>query len=154
MIGNGWGNFRHLVVSPRQGPLTPRGVTIYAVAQNGDLLWYRHDGDGTADRSGATRWHPNSGNPIGNGWQHFRTVFGGHAAAGASSTPSLPAPRESPRPGALDPPGRPAVWRVAIRRLHSLWMQKEYIKVDITNPKAHNRLPSRARRARGTRSLM
>ena len=28
-------------------------------------------------RPTALGWHPNSGNPIGNGWQGFRHVFGG-----------------------------------------------------------------------------
>lgn len=76
VIGNGWGNFRQLVVSPRQGPLTSRGVTLYGVTQKGDLLWYRYDGDGTEDRSGNTGWAPNSGNPIGNGWQGFKRLVG------------------------------------------------------------------------------
>lgn len=41
---------------------------IYGVAPNGDLLWYRYSGQGDSDRSGSLGWHPNSGNPIGNGW--------------------------------------------------------------------------------------
>jgi hypothetical protein len=34
-------------------------------------------GQGEADSSGGTGWHSNSGNPIGNGWQNFRYLFGG-----------------------------------------------------------------------------
>ena len=37
----------------------------YGVEQNGDLLWYRYDGQGEKDPSASTGWHPNSGNPIG-----------------------------------------------------------------------------------------
>ena len=45
---------------------------IYAVQDNGDLLWYRHE-----DRDdGADRWAPGSGTKVGNGW-HFKQVFSG-----------------------------------------------------------------------------
>jgi hypothetical protein len=35
-----------------------------------------YDGNGQEDRSGGTGWHPNSGNPIGNGWGNFRVLLG------------------------------------------------------------------------------
>jgi M6 family metalloprotease-like protein len=84
VIGNGWQNFRHIFVKPQAGPSTSQ-LWIFAVAQNGDLLWYSYDGFGEHDPSGALGWHPNSGNVIGNGWQNFRHIhgssnvfFGGH----------------------------------------------------------------------------
>jgi hypothetical protein len=58
-------------------PGVPRTGVMYGVAQNGDLLWYSYFGQGKNDRSGSTGWLPNSGNPIGNGWQDFRALFGG-----------------------------------------------------------------------------
>jgi hypothetical protein len=67
-IGNGWQNFLHLHGS---------GNVVFAVKEDGTLLWFRYDGTGKADESGGTGWHPNSGNPIGNGWQGFRAIFGG-----------------------------------------------------------------------------
>lgn len=74
VIGNGWAGFRHVFVGPRQGRRSESHITIYAVNQAGDLLWYGYDGDGTADRSGRTGWMPNSGNAIGNGWGDFRSI--------------------------------------------------------------------------------
>jgi hypothetical protein len=50
---------------------------IFAVKPDGDLLWYRYQGNGESDRSGATGWAANSGSPIGNGWQGFRHLFSG-----------------------------------------------------------------------------
>ena len=67
-IGNGWHGFRHLHGS---------GNVVFAVRENGDLLWHAYEGMGESDVTGATGWHPNSGNPIGNGWQNFRHIFGG-----------------------------------------------------------------------------
>ena len=67
-IGRGWQNFRHLHGS---------GNVVFAVQQDGTLLWYRYDGNGEADETGGTGWDPNSGNPIGRGWQGFRELFGG-----------------------------------------------------------------------------
>ncbi|MFN8525460.1 MAG: tachylectin-related carbohydrate-binding protein [Chloroflexota bacterium] len=72
-IGNGWQNFRQVFGS---------GGSIYAIHENGNLLWYRYTGEGEEDRSGSTGWHPNSGNPIGNGWQGFRTVVAGTETRG------------------------------------------------------------------------
>lgn len=68
VIGNGWQNFR---------VLTGAGHALFAVEQNGDLRWYSYQGDGTADRSGATGWRANSGNRIGRGWDRFSTIVGG-----------------------------------------------------------------------------
>jgi hypothetical protein len=50
--------------------------TTLAIKHDGDLLWYRYTGDGTADQTGATGWEPNSSNPIGRGWQNFHQVLG------------------------------------------------------------------------------
>jgi hypothetical protein len=75
-IGNGWQNFRHVFVTPKEGRFRSSHLTIYAVADNGDLLWYRYEGNGESDRSGSRGWHPNSGNRIGNGWQDFLHIFG------------------------------------------------------------------------------
>jgi hypothetical protein len=58
-IGRGWQDFLHVLGF---------GTVLYAVALNGDLLWYRYDGNGEQDLTGAAGWRPNSGNPIGNGW--------------------------------------------------------------------------------------
>jgi hypothetical protein len=73
-IGNGWQGLRHLHGS---------GDVVFGVRDNGDLLWFSYTGDGASDLSGATGWHPNSGNAIGNGWLGFRFVFGGPADDGA-----------------------------------------------------------------------
>lgn len=72
-IGRGWHGFRHLV--------SGGGVT-FGVDQNGDLHWYRYDGRGKSDNSGATGWLPNSGNPIGKGWHGFRHLFVGAQPSG------------------------------------------------------------------------
>jgi hypothetical protein len=75
VIGNGWQNFRDVFVSPNEGRAQSSRLTVYAVAQNGDLLWYSYNGNGESDPSGRLSWHPNSGNTIGSGWQNFRLVF-------------------------------------------------------------------------------
>ena len=69
VIGNGWANFQRIVGT---------GAGIFAVEQNGDLRWYRYDGRGEADPSGATGWHANSGNVIGNGWAKLHRPNRGH----------------------------------------------------------------------------
>ncbi len=46
--------------------------TVYAVMDDGDLLWYRHDGR----EDGTFRWAPNSGSKVGVGW-NVKQVFGG-----------------------------------------------------------------------------
>ncbi|MCC5668907.1 hypothetical protein LC653_34895 [Nostoc sp. CHAB 5784] len=67
-VGNGWQNFRHLHGS---------GNVVFGVNESGNLLWYSYDGEGEDDVSGGTGWHPNSGNPIGRGWQNMQHIFGG-----------------------------------------------------------------------------
>jgi hypothetical protein len=72
-IGNGWEGFRRIFAC---------GGVIFGVQPNGDLLWYSYVGNGESDRSGSTGWSPNSGNPIGNGWQNFGALFGGSDDSG------------------------------------------------------------------------
>ena len=67
-IGRGWADF-HQVLGIGNGQ-------VLAIKHDGDLLWYRYTGDGTADQSGATGWEPNSSNPIGRGWADFHQVLG------------------------------------------------------------------------------
>lgn len=75
VIGNGFHNFRHLFVSPREGQTT--ATTIFAVAQNGDLLWFQYDGHGEHDPTGVRGFAgPNQGNQIGNGFLNFRRIVG------------------------------------------------------------------------------
>ena len=66
-IGRGWQNFQQ-VLSIGDG-------VVLAIQPDGDLLWYRYTGEGTADQTGATGWAPNSSNPIGRGWQNFQQVL-------------------------------------------------------------------------------
>jgi hypothetical protein len=68
VIGNGWQGFKIL---------TAAGSVLLGVEQNGDLRWYCYQGDGSADRSGGTGWHPNSRNIIGRGWSRFSRIVGG-----------------------------------------------------------------------------
>jgi hypothetical protein len=75
-IGNGWQDFRQVFVTPREGMFNSSRLTIYGVAQNGDLLWYSYNGHGENDRAGSIGWAANSSNPIGNGWQGFHRIFG------------------------------------------------------------------------------
>jgi hypothetical protein len=77
-IGNGWQDFRQL--------LGCGDGVILGVNQNGDLLWYKYDGNGEHDPSGTRGWHPNSGNPIGNNWQSFRQIFVKPRAGFSSAT--------------------------------------------------------------------
>ena len=67
-VGNGWQNFRHIHGS---------GNFFFGVHENGNLLWYSYNGHGEDDVSGILGWHPNSGNQVGQGWQHMKHVFGG-----------------------------------------------------------------------------
>src|SRR6266850_1828942 len=46
---------------------------IYAVADNGDLLWYRHEGHSDGTPEWANGGH---GKTVGNGW-NFKRVFSG-----------------------------------------------------------------------------
>jgi hypothetical protein len=61
----------------RKGPWNFKQVfsggegVIYAVADNGDLLWYRHDGRG----DGSSAW-AGEGRKVGSGW-NFKQVFSG-----------------------------------------------------------------------------
>ena len=85
VIGNGFQSFRHLFVSPRQGQTTHPKTTIFAVAENGDLLWFRYSGNGEQDPTGTLGFvENNSGNQIGNGFQSFRHLFGGSTDRGGS----------------------------------------------------------------------
>ena len=73
-IGRGW-NFKDMFVFPAEGHNNV--VQLFAVAENGDLHCYGYKGDGQLDPTGGTGWLPNSGNPIGNGWQGLKRLFGG-----------------------------------------------------------------------------
>ena len=64
-VGNGWSNFKH-VFSGGDG-------VIYAVRDNGDLLWYRHDGWG----DGSFAWAAGSGTKVDKGWSNFIEVLSG-----------------------------------------------------------------------------
>ncbi|MGE3798490.1 MAG: tachylectin-related carbohydrate-binding protein [Thermomicrobiales bacterium] len=75
-IGRGWQNFQHVFATPQQGPVSSARLTVWAVAQNGDLLWYSYSGNGESDITGAAGWHPNSGNAVGNGWSSFHRIAG------------------------------------------------------------------------------
>jgi len=55
----------------------PRIGEIYGIEQNGDLRWYRYDGQGVSNPEGNQGWHPNSRSIIGNGWNGFRHVVAG-----------------------------------------------------------------------------
>jgi hypothetical protein len=57
-------------------PLTETNGIIYAINQNNDLLWYRHDGR----NDGTFRWAFNEGKKVGNGW-NVKQVFSGAALA-------------------------------------------------------------------------
>jgi len=50
--------------------------TIYAIAPDNDLMWYRHDGR----NDGTFRWAFNEGKKVGVGWS-FKQVFSGSALA-------------------------------------------------------------------------
>ena len=69
-VGIGWNNFKE-VFSGGNG-------VIYAITQNGDLKWYRHNayltGGGLQD---AGSWNPLSGKTVGIGWNGFKEVFSG-----------------------------------------------------------------------------
>ena len=55
-----------------QGPAPAKGV-IYVIKDNGDLLWYRHDGR----NDGTFRWAFNEGKKVGNGWNVKQIFYGG-----------------------------------------------------------------------------
>jgi hypothetical protein len=66
-VGNGW-NVKQ-VFSGGDG-------IIYAITQNNDLMWYRHDGR----NDGTFRWAFNEGKKVGNGWS-VKQVFSGATLA-------------------------------------------------------------------------
>ena len=71
-IDDGWDGFLHVV--------SGGGGVIYAVAEKGDLLWYRDDArDGSNGPSGATGWAPGSGSRVGRDWDGFLHIFAGSA---------------------------------------------------------------------------
>ncbi len=69
-IGQGWSHgFRTFIGTDR---------TIFAVADDGALRWFRYHGKGELDPTGSIGFAPNSGNQIGQGWSGgIRNHFGG-----------------------------------------------------------------------------
>jgi Tachylectin len=74
-IGNGFQNMRHLFggFTSHHPPSDHRlAYHVFAVAENGDLLFFRYEGNGEQDPSGTLGFtgptNPNSGNQIGNGF--------------------------------------------------------------------------------------
>jgi hypothetical protein len=63
-IGHTWQHFRHVT----GGSTGSGGTVLYAVSPNGEMRWYRYDGQGEEDPTGNRGWHRKSGSPIGNGW--------------------------------------------------------------------------------------
>lgn len=56
--------------------ITSAARDFYAIDDEGLLRWYRYLGSGEVnDVPGNVNWHPNSGNPIGAGWQEFTSIF-------------------------------------------------------------------------------
>jgi Tachylectin len=77
VIGNGFHTMRHMFVSPRSGITSHPAVTIFCVAENGDLLFFRYTGNGEEDPSGTLGFEgANQGNQIGNGFVNFRHIVG------------------------------------------------------------------------------
>lgn len=62
-VGNGWQSFRQV--------LPAGGNSFYAIAPDGTLQWYRHDGF----NDGSFEWHGPV--EVGSGWQNFQRIFGG-----------------------------------------------------------------------------
>lgn len=55
--------------------ITSAWRNFYAVDDDGLLRWYRYLGGGEPNNApGNFNWHPNSGNPIGNGWHAFSSI--------------------------------------------------------------------------------
>jgi hypothetical protein len=63
-VGSGW-DFAHVFGGG--------GGIVYAVAFDGDLFWYRHEGR----NNGTPRWANNgTGRRIGNGWNFEHVLYG------------------------------------------------------------------------------
>lgn len=67
-VGQGWLGVRHAHAS---------GNVFFVVDADGLLRWYSYSGRGQNDQRGVRGWHPNTGNPIGQGWGHMVHIFGG-----------------------------------------------------------------------------
>jgi len=61
-VGTGWGNFKDVIAAG--------GNRLYALTQDGKLLWYQHDGF----NSGTVAWKPMA--EVGSGWT-FQRIFSG-----------------------------------------------------------------------------
>ena len=57
--------------APPYGVRLQLGGVIYGLKDNGDLLWYRHDGQS----DGTFRWAANNGATVGTGWGGFKQLF-------------------------------------------------------------------------------
>jgi serine/threonine protein kinase len=55
------------------GVFSGGGAPLYAITNDGKLLWYRH----TDPQGGKPTWAPGARTTIGNGWAAFRSVFSG-----------------------------------------------------------------------------
>ena len=68
VIGNGWQAVRRVHGSDN---------VFFVVHESGNLLWYSYAGHGEEDPPGSLGWHPNSGNPIGRGWEGMQHLLAG-----------------------------------------------------------------------------
>lgn len=66
VVGNGWKNGYRAAFAAGKG-------VIYLINDNGDLLWFMHQGY----KDGSMRWHPSSGKVVGTGWNNYYAVFSG-----------------------------------------------------------------------------
>lgn len=64
-VGVGWGAMKHVVWAGES--------VLYAVNQDGQLLWYRHDGHRTG--GGLATWAGHSGKVVGVGWGDMRHIL-------------------------------------------------------------------------------
>ncbi len=62
------------LLTSAQEPLYITGTPIYAVKENGDLLWFKHTGFQYGSYDWANRA---AGNPVGNGWAESLNIFKG-----------------------------------------------------------------------------
>jgi hypothetical protein len=77
VIGNGFHTMQHMFVFPHSGIGSRSAVTIFCVAENGDLIHFRYSGNGEEDPSGTLGFEgPNQGTQIGNGFVNFRHIVG------------------------------------------------------------------------------